>query len=138
MQKATPAKMGRLELRREAFDGLDHCAFSLQHGNEATVDKLAVHAHGAGAALAFAASLLGAGQAQIFAQHVEKALHGRRIHARSFAVDGEADGCPPCAHKATGSASVSRAASVVKRSSGSSGMALKAMPVASRMALRMA
>ena len=72
----------QLAVQREAFDCLNVRALGLQHRNEATVHELAIHAHGAGAALAFAASLLGPGQMQIFAQHIEQALHGRRIDDR--------------------------------------------------------
>ena len=61
----------------EPFDGLNVCAFGLQNRNEATIDQLAIHAHRAGAALAFAAAFLGAGEVQIFAQHIEQTLHGR-------------------------------------------------------------
>ena len=67
---------------RQAFDGFDARAFSLQYGHEATVHQFAVHAHRARAAFAFAAAFLGSGQVQVFAQHVEQALHGRRRELR--------------------------------------------------------
>ncbi len=65
---------------RQPFDGLNLGAFGLQHGHKATVHQLAIHAHRAGAALALATTFLGAGQMQIFAQHVEQPLHGRHLH----------------------------------------------------------
>jgi hypothetical protein len=54
-------------IKSQAFDGLDVGAFNLQHRNQATVHKLAVHANGTRAALAFATAFLGSGQMEIFA-----------------------------------------------------------------------
>ena len=67
----------------DAFDGGDGGAFGLQDGDEAGVDQLAVHQDGAGAALAFAAAFLGAGEVEVLAQDVEQALHR----------GGDVDGC---------------------------------------------
>ena len=61
----------------EAFDGGDLRAFSLEDRDEAGVDEFAVHEDGAGAALAFAAAFLGAGEVEVLAEDVEEALHGR-------------------------------------------------------------
>ena len=55
-------------------------ALGLQQRDEAAVDEAAVEQHGAGAALAFAAALFGAGETQIVAQHVEQPRH--RMPAR--------------------------------------------------------
>src|SRR3984885_14750520 len=67
----------KLTLCSDAFDRLDASAPRLKHRHEATVHKLAIHAHRAGAALAFAAALFRPGQMQIFAQHIEQRLHRR-------------------------------------------------------------
>ena len=79
---------------RKAFHGLDVGALGLQNRHQATVDELAIHADRAGAALAFAAAFLGSGQVQIFAQHVEQALHRRHLHGARFAIDGEVNRGP--------------------------------------------
>jgi hypothetical protein len=75
----------------EAFDGLNAGSVGLQDGHEAAVDKLAVHAHAAGAAFAFAAAFLGAGEVKIFAEDVEETLHGRDVEGLRCVVDGEDD-----------------------------------------------
>ena len=73
----------------ETFNGGDRRAVSLQDRHQAGVDELAIHQHGAGAALAFAAPFLGSGEAEVFAQHVEQALHGRRVDGLGSVVDCE-------------------------------------------------
>ena len=51
------------------------CPSTWQTGHQAGVDHRAVDQHRAGAALALAAALLGAGQAEVLAQHVEQPAH---------------------------------------------------------------
>ena len=55
--------------------------------DEAPVDQFSVHPDGAGAAFAFAAAFLGSGEAEIFAEDIEEALHGRDIDYLRLAVD---------------------------------------------------
>jgi hypothetical protein len=59
--------------RAQAFDGGDLGALVHDGQRQAGVDALAVHQHGAGAALPVVAALLGAGQVQVLAQGVEQA-----------------------------------------------------------------
>jgi hypothetical protein len=75
----------------EAFDGEDVGSVGLQGGNQAGVDELAVKEDGAGAALAFAAAFLDAGEAEILAEEIEEALHGRDFEGLGLAVDHETD-----------------------------------------------
>ena len=58
--------------RAEALDGGDVDAFLHHRERQAGVDAAAVDEHGAGAALAAVAALLGAGQAGVFAQRIEQ------------------------------------------------------------------
>src|SRR6266576_6170910 len=76
----------------QAFDGGDFGAFGLQDGDEAGVDQVAVDEDGAGSALAFAASLFGSGEVQVFAEDVEQALHRWSFDGFFAAIDGELDG----------------------------------------------
>src|SRR6185295_5728616 len=81
------------ELARRPFgdplDRLDAPALALEEGHQAGEDWLAFHHHRAGAALAFAASFLRAGQAEALAHHVEQALHRMAVHLDRLAVEGE-------------------------------------------------
>ena len=132
--------------RARPFDSLDFRSFGLQNWNQATVHKFTIHAHGTGAALAFAASLLGPGQLQIFAQYVEKALHRRNFDSSCIAIHTESNRGPPfaenrtfaLAHRAAISSAGWAAARPAYRSSGRSGIALNATPVALRIAFRIA
>src|SRR4051812_13745625 len=74
---------------RDAFDGEHRGAIDLAHGDEAGVDELAIDEDRARAALAFAAALFRAGEAEVFAEHVEQPLQGRRVEHPLGAVDGE-------------------------------------------------
>ena len=68
----------------------DLAALRLAGGDQAGADRLAVEVDGAGAALALLAGVLGAGQAQPLAQHVEQALARPDVVDRLLgAVDGE-------------------------------------------------
>jgi hypothetical protein len=62
----------RLLRAAEPFDRDDLAAVVHHRQGQAGIDALAVHQHGAGAALAAVAALLGAGQVQHFAQGVEQ------------------------------------------------------------------
>ena len=53
----------------EAFDGAHRAARNAGYGNQAGADRLAVEQDGAGAAVAGVAADLGAGQAELVAQH---------------------------------------------------------------------
>ena len=64
---------------RQPFHRLNLCSLGLQHGHQAAVHQLAVHAHRARSAFALAASFLGSRQVQVFAQHVKQALQRRRL-----------------------------------------------------------
>src|SRR5215470_8761957 len=74
---------------RQALDGGHPARIALPGGDQARVDDLAVEDHGARAALALAAALLGAGQPEILAQHVEQPLPRRHIDRARLAVDLE-------------------------------------------------
>ena len=54
----------------DAFDGFDRGAFGLCDWHQTTVDNAAVEHNRARTALAFAATFLRTGQAQLLAQHV--------------------------------------------------------------------
>ena len=87
----------------KAFDRRDARAFHLRDRHEARVHRLAVDEHRARAALAFAASFLGAGQPAVLAQHVEQTLHRmrrRRVIALPLTVRRMRHALPtsPCRH----------------------------------------
>ena len=75
---------------RDAFNGADRGAFSLQDGHEATVEQLTVHLDAACAAFTFAAAFLDSSEIQLFAESIEKARH-RKIE----------EGCVAAVHAAT-------------------------------------
>ena len=58
--------------RTQPLDGGDFAAFVLHRQGEAAVDAFAVHQHGAGAARALVAALLGPGELQMLPQKVEQ------------------------------------------------------------------
>ena len=58
---------------------------------QAAVRAAAVEQHGAGAALAVVAALLGAGEAEVLAQRVEQRGAGVELERARLAVDGERD-----------------------------------------------
>ena len=78
-------------LVRQPFNRLNLSSLGLQHRHQAAVHQLAVHAHRARAAFAFAASFLGSRQVQVFTQHIKQALERRRLHGARFAVQVELD-----------------------------------------------
>lgn len=73
----------------EAFDGGDGLAFGEAGGGEAGGDGLAVQEHSAGAALAFAAAVLGSGEAEVFAEDIEEGTVGGGGELVGLAVDGD-------------------------------------------------
>src|SRR4029079_5453394 len=75
----------------ETLDGAHDRAVDLAHRDQAAHDGLTVDQHGAGAALALAATLLGPGEAEVLAQDVEQASHARHRHLRRLAVDDQAE-----------------------------------------------
>src|SRR5713226_2467571 len=63
---------------RHAFDGRDLAVLALHGQGQARKDRAPVHEHRAGAAFPQLASVLGAHEAQLFAQHLEqRVVHGR-------------------------------------------------------------
>ena len=78
----------RLVRRAEAFDRRDACCADARHRQRARSRGLAVHQHGAGAALAQTAAELHAGKAESIAQNVEQRFVGiANLHVARFAVD---------------------------------------------------
>jgi hypothetical protein len=73
----------------EAFDGGDGFACGEAGGGEAGGDGLAVEEDSAGAALPFAAAVLGSGEAEIFAEDVEEGSVGVGGKLMGLAVDGD-------------------------------------------------
>src|SRR5438067_978707 len=70
-----------------AFDGGHGPALDLDAEDQTGVDQSAIEEHIAGAAVAVVATLLGAGQAQLIAQHFEEALPGFAQELCVLAVD---------------------------------------------------
>jgi hypothetical protein len=102
--RATVAKKRFLQrmqfsVESQAFYGLDVGSFSLHHWNQTAVHKLAVHADGTRAALAFTASFFGSGQMQIFPQNVEEALHWWDFDHSGFAIHVELNRGPAFARR---------------------------------------
>ena len=73
----------------EAFDRLDGLALAFDRQHEAGEQRLSVHQHGARAALAQFAAVLGAGQVEVLAQHLEQRLVRREQQFRVLAVDAQ-------------------------------------------------
>ncbi len=71
----------------EAFDGGDLFAFGKTGWSEAGGDGLAVKENSAGAALAFATAVLGAGEVEVFAENLEEGPIWSRIERVGLAVD---------------------------------------------------
>src|SRR5690606_13135947 len=77
---------------RQALHGDDLAALGLAGGDQAGAHRDAVQAHGARAALALLAGVLGTGQAQPFAQHVQQGLAlPDVVGLLTASVDGEGD-----------------------------------------------
>jgi hypothetical protein len=75
----------------EALDGHDLLVGGPPHGGDARPDGLAVEVDGAGAAQGHAATELGAGQAQRFAEDPEQRRVVRDVHGAVFAIHAEVD-----------------------------------------------
>ena len=67
-------------------------AVDLTHRHQAGIDDHALDDDGAGAALALAATLLGAGQSQVFTHDVEQPSHAWHRYFASLTVEREAVG----------------------------------------------
>ena len=74
--------------RRQALDGDDVAARRFQRQHQAGVDGSAVDQHRAGAAVAVAATFLGAGEADAVAQQLEQRVARVGEHRALLAVDG--------------------------------------------------
>ena len=73
----------------QAFDAGDAPALGLQRQHRAALHRLAVEQHGAGAALAGVAADMGAGQAELLAQHFDQQALGVDLQLHGLAVDFE-------------------------------------------------
>ena len=76
---------------RHPLDGLDFSPFAFEPEVEAGEDRLAVHQHRAGPALAELAAMLGSRQPQVLAKHLEQRLVRRERGFCSFSVQQERD-----------------------------------------------
>ena len=87
-------QLGEHAIRRQPFDGDDIAALDLAQRHQAGADLLAIQQHRAGAAIAGIAADLGAGQAEILAQHIGQAPDRRRIDGDAvLPLTGEARSC---------------------------------------------
>ena len=77
----------QLAVAREALDGRDLLAGEVADFPLARARRLAIDQDGAGAALAFAAAVLAAGQIEIVAQHAEQRALGVRLDRHGAAID---------------------------------------------------
>src|SRR6266705_6641850 len=135
-------------VRRHSFDGDDTRAARLRHGNETAIHQHAVQQNGTRTALAFTAPFFRARQSQLVPQHVQQSLHRISEHVLRLAVDSERNlalrarswrkiHAVPCIEEKTScSGEARRTAS--NKSSGSSGMEQKRIPVASSTAFTIA
>ena len=71
----------------EAFDGGDLLAFGETGGSKAGSNGLAVEEDSAGATLAFATAVLGAGEVEVFAEDFKEGPVWSRIEGMGLAVD---------------------------------------------------
>ena len=69
---------GKLLALGEPFHGDNHSALGLDNRHSAAVDNATIHQDGAGPAFAFATAFLGAGELQIFSEHIQETGHGMR------------------------------------------------------------
>jgi hypothetical protein len=76
----------------ESFDGQDVLLLRIPDGRDARSHGLAVQQDGAGAALAFPAAVLGAGQFQFFAQDIQQRPLRISGDSSGLPVDSESDG----------------------------------------------
>ncbi len=118
----------------QAFDRPELRAIGLADRHEAAVDHLAVEDDRAGAALALAAAFLGAGEAEVLAQHVEEAAHAGHGDLARLAVDGEAEGRADAASARLREGGHAWAASAARMRSGVAGSSVTQTPTASWMA----
>src|SRR6266705_4472893 len=135
-------------VRRPSFDGDDTRAARLHYWNETAIHQHAIQQNGTRTALAFTASFFRARQSQFVPQYVQQSLHRIREHAFCLAIDSERNlALRTCGRrriyavsrdeeKASCSGAACRTAS--NKSSGSSGMEQKRIPVASSTAFTIA
>ena len=83
--------VGNRIAHRETFDGLDIFALRVDRQDAATVDNLARHDHGAGAAGAAIANFLRAGQVQIIPHGIEQRDPRLDRQIDGFSVEVESD-----------------------------------------------
>src|SRR6266480_360152 len=81
----------QLRAAAEAFDRFHRAALALGGEHQAGKLRRAVDQHGAGAALAQLAAVLGAGEAEVLAQHFEKRLVPGAGQLDGLAVDAQAE-----------------------------------------------
>src|SRR4030095_1650337 len=79
---------------RHPFDGRDAAPLDLDGQHEAGEHGLAVHEHGAGAALPELAAVLGPGEPEVLAEHLQEGLVDRRERLAGLVVDGQGDPDP--------------------------------------------
>ena len=84
-------RIQRAVRRGQPFDRADVPAIRGRGQNQTGQNRLAVHQHRARAALADPAPVLGPGQLQILAQHVEQQVVSGDVEMAGDAVDGEGD-----------------------------------------------
>jgi hypothetical protein len=77
----------------EAFDRRHRAAVAVDAQHEARQHRLAVEEHGARAALAEFAAMLGAAEVQVLTQDLEQRFVRREGDLGGFAVDGQRDVC---------------------------------------------
>ncbi len=82
---------GRGAVLRHSLQRDDGLPVRLDGQNKAAADGLAVQQHGAGPAIAAAASFFRGLDAQPAAQHVQQRFIGRHSHAAGFAVQPDRD-----------------------------------------------
>ncbi len=76
----------------QSLDGNDTRAVGTGGGHQAGQHGHAIHPHCAGSALALATSVLGAGQPQVLAQHLQQGLAARPVYNDLLSVDRARDG----------------------------------------------
>ena len=135
-------------MRRHPFDGDDTGAARLRHRNETAIHQHAVQQNGTRTALAFTASFFRACQSQFVPQYVQQSLHRISEHVLRLAIDSERNlalrargwrnihAVPRVEEKTSCLGAARRTAS--NKSSGSSGMEQKRIPVASSTAFTIA
>ncbi len=92
---------GELARDRKTFHRGDAASGNLAGGNQAGADLRTVEQHRAGAAIAGVAADLGAGGAELVAQHIGEASRRLDLHGDGSAVETEIDALARVPHGAT-------------------------------------